>query len=245
MSLTCAGLPAGASCNFAPNPITSGSSATLTITTTAHSSAPPVAPANRQGPLSIYGVWVFLAALLALAASSSIKIRADRRLAFCVSGTFLVAFLIFQVGCGSGSGGGGGGGSPSATLNPTILGFGNLAVGQTSAAQVVTLTNSGNASLTISGVTIIGANPADFLQTNTCGSSVAAGSNCTISVTFKASAATAESAALSISDNALGSPHSAQFSGTGLATPTGTYSITITGQSGTNQHTTTVQFKVQ
>ncbi len=52
--------------------------------------------------------------------------------------------------------------------------------GTTSAAQVVTLSNSGNASLSITSILA----SAQFAQTNTCGSSVAAGANCTISVTF-------------------------------------------------------------
>jgi hypothetical protein len=54
-------------------------------------------------------------------------------------------------------------------------------VGSTSAAQSVTLNNAGTAALAISSATISG----DFsISNNTCGSSVAAGGSCTISVTF-------------------------------------------------------------
>ena len=50
-----------------------------------------------------------------------------------------------------------------------------------SAAQNVTLTNTGNAVLNISSIATSG----DYAQTNTCGTSVAANNGaCTISVTF-------------------------------------------------------------
>src|SRR5205085_272322 len=44
-------------------------------------------------------------------------------------------------------------------------------------------------------------------QTNTCGSSVAAGASCTISVTFAPALVGARSASISIADSATGSPH--------------------------------------
>jgi len=76
----------------------------------------------------------------------------------------------------------------------------------TSTAQTVTLTNTGSTSLTLSGVAVTGANSADFVQNNNCGSSLAAGSNCTIVLLFTPSASGARSATLSITDNATGSP---------------------------------------
>jgi phosphatidylethanolamine-binding protein (PEBP) family uncharacterized protein len=96
--------------------------------------------------------------------------------------------------------------------------FGNQAVGVTSSAQSVTLTNSGNAVLTVSRIAVSGTNASDFAQTNNCGTSVAAGANCTISVTFKPSAGGSRSAALAITDNAAGSPQSVSLSGTGVST---------------------------
>ena len=64
------------------------------------------------------------------------------------------------------------------------LSFGQLALNSTSAAQSVTLTNTGNALLSISTLYLGGVNFTDFAQTNTCASSVSAGANCAISVTF-------------------------------------------------------------
>src|SRR5581483_3590923 len=66
------------------------------------------------------------------------------------------------------------------TLSTTSITFGNVVIGTTSNAKVVTLTNTGTATLTISSSTTTGM----FAQTNTCGTSVAPGKKCTISVTF-------------------------------------------------------------
>jgi phospholipase C len=57
--------------------------------------------------------------------------------------------------------------------------FGTIVIGAKS-NQTVTLTNTGSAPLTISTIAIRG----PFTQTNTCGSSVAAGANCKITVSF-------------------------------------------------------------
>jgi hypothetical protein len=123
---------------------------------------------------------------------------------------------------------GGTGTVPGASLNPTNLAFGNQMVNTVSTSRSVTLTNSGTGPLTISSITITGTNSGDFVQTNTCpGSSatLAAGSACTISVTFTPRATGARAATLSVVDNAAGSPHSVAVSGTGV-TPVATVSQT-------------------
>ena len=107
--------------------------------------------------------------------------------------------------------------APAASLTPISLAFASQAVGATSAAQSVTLTNTGTAALSISSIALTGTNPGNFAETNNCGSSVAAGANCTISVTFKPSVSGAATAALSIADNVSGSPQSVSLSGTGAA----------------------------
>jgi trimeric autotransporter adhesin len=73
----------------------------------------------------------------------------------------------------------------------------------------------GTATLTITGIAITGTNAGDFAQTHTCGSSLAAGASCTINVTFKPTAIGSRSAALSVTDNATGSPQHVPLSGTG------------------------------
>jgi hypothetical protein len=102
------------------------------------------------------------------------------------------------------------------SLSPTTLSFGTQPVATTSAAQTITLNNGGSATLSISGLTITGANAGDFAGiADTCGSSLAAGGKCTIGVTFTPSVAAAEAATLSITDNASGSPQMATLTGTG------------------------------
>jgi photosystem II stability/assembly factor-like uncharacterized protein len=103
----------------------------------------------------------------------------------------------------------------TAKLSPTSLSFGTVTVGTTSAAKTVTLTNVGTAALTISSIAITGTNAGNFLQTHTCGASLAAGASCTFSVTFKPTATGARSASLSVTDNAPGSPQLVALSGTG------------------------------
>jgi fibronectin type 3 domain-containing protein len=93
--------------------------------------------------------------------------------------------------------------------------FSSQPVGTTSGAQTVTLTNTGGASLSIANFTVTGADASDFAETNLCGSSVVAGAKCTIAVMFTPSATGTRTAALSISDNANGSPKTVSLSGTG------------------------------
>jgi phosphodiesterase/alkaline phosphatase D-like protein len=109
------------------------------------------------------------------------------------------------------------GASPAASLSPASLAFGNQPVGVASAAQAVTLTNSGTAALTLTSITFTGTNSGDFSQTNNCGTSLAAGANCAISVTFKPAAAGARSGILTVTDNAPNSPQTVALTGTGAA----------------------------
>jgi len=108
---------------------------------------------------------------------------------------------------------------PVGSLSPTTLGFGNQPESTTSAPQTLTMRNTGNAALTINSVTITGTNSADFAQTTNCPISpatLASGTSCTISVTFTPSAAASESAAVSVSSNAAGSPQNVSLNGTGV-----------------------------
>jgi hypothetical protein len=105
---------------------------------------------------------------------------------------------------------------PAVTLAGGSLG--NQLVTTSSTAQVVSLTNSGNASLTISSIAIGGTNSGDFTQINTCPSSsatLAASANCTFSVTFTPTVAGSRTASIVVVDNAPGSPHSITLTGAG------------------------------
>lgn len=91
--------------------------------------------------------------------------------------------------------------------------FGNQAVGS-SVQQAVSFTNTGNANLNISLVTITGT---DFSQTNTCaGVGVEPGLSCQVTIVFSPTAAATRSGTLSVFDNAVGSPHTVTLAGTGV-----------------------------
>src|SRR5258706_4104059 len=109
--------------------------------------------------------------------------------------------------------------APGVGLNPGNLNFGAQVINTTSAAQTVTLTNNGTASLTISGISIGGTNVGDFAQTNNCPASLAVNGTCTVNVTFTPSATGNRSASLNVADNAQGSPQGVALSGLGQSTP--------------------------
>jgi hypothetical protein len=102
-------------------------------------------------------------------------------------------------------------------LNPTSLTFSDQPLGTTSLAQAVAVTNRGTAALNITGVTPTGTNANDFTPVNGCGPALAAGQNCSISVTFQPKGTGPRTATLSISDNGPGNPHTVGLTGTGTA----------------------------
>jgi hypothetical protein len=117
------------------------------------------------------------------------------------------------------------------SLSPTSLSFGNQQVGAGGTPQVITLTNTGNASLSVTNIKIATSNTGDFSQTNTCPSSLAANASCTISVTFTPTKTGNRSSTVKFTDNATGSPQSVPISGVGVA-PAATLSrgdISFTG----------------
>ena len=105
----------------------------------------------------------------------------------------------------------------SVTVAPTSIAFGNVNINATSPAQTVTLTNGKTTTLTITSVTIAGANASDFAAGSKCGTSLAANSSCTISVTFTPTMVAAESATLTLTDSDSTSPQTIALSGTGIA----------------------------
>jgi hypothetical protein len=108
-------------------------------------------------------------------------------------------------------------GAPSVSFSPISLTFASQTTGTSSAAQTVKLSNGGTASLTGIAIALAGASPGDYSQTNTCGTSLAVGANCNISVTFRPTATGSRTATVSVADNATGSPQTVALSGTGAA----------------------------
>jgi hypothetical protein len=102
-------------------------------------------------------------------------------------------------------------------FSTTSLGFGTQLVGIPSGSQMVMMTNIGFSPIAISSIVIVGANAGDFGQTENCGSGLAAGAKCLISVTFTPSQPGPRNASIQITDSASGSPQSVALSGTGQA----------------------------
>jgi hypothetical protein len=100
-------------------------------------------------------------------------------------------------------------------LTPASLNFGTQPVGTTSLAKKIILTNKGSVAVSMTSISITGLDASDFAQTNTCGTSVAAGGSCFIKVTFTPSAKGKRTASVSITDNGGGSPQKVSLTGTG------------------------------
>ncbi len=121
---------------------------------------------------------------------------------------------------------GGSSSSGTVTLTPATVTFPDAPTATTSEAQAVTVKNTGSATVTIDSISITGTDSSSFVELNTCGASLAAGKTCTVFVAFKPAAAATETAKLSVSDSATGSPQTAALSGKGTAVDSVTLSAT-------------------
>jgi len=117
---------------------------------------------------------------------------------------------------------------PFVAMAPASLSFSAQTGGTTSAAQTLTLTNTGLVPLTISSIAIDGTNAGDYAETSTCGGSLGAGANCAINVTFTPTGTGASTATLTVADNAPGSPQNVPLSGT---TQSPDFSLAVSGTS--------------
>ena len=95
-------------------------------------------------------------------------------------------------------------------MQPNALGFEETAIGYESAAQSLTLSNSGEMLLGVQQVTMQG----EFAQTNDCGGFVDPGQSCTFNVTFKPGAAGSREGTLAINTNGEPARVVASLSGT-------------------------------
>jgi hypothetical protein len=131
--------------------------------------------------------------------------------------------------------------APFASIRPRSLDFGGVPVGSSSAPQTVNVWNVGTAPLLLDSLTVGG----DFSQTNDCGSRVAAGSQCSIQVTFAPTGGGTRTATLVLTDNAtiheltvpllgtgtglsvIASPASVDFGSTYVGATTNSQTVTL------------------
>ncbi|HKM84511.1 MAG TPA: choice-of-anchor D domain-containing protein [Candidatus Acidoferrum sp.] len=103
---------------------------------------------------------------------------------------------------------------PQVSLSASSLSFGSQTQGTSGTPQVITLTNTGSATLHISGVTLTGTFAKDWSETQTCtAAAIAPQGTCTISVNFSPSDNGILSAVLSIADDAPSSPQTVNLYG--------------------------------
>ena len=131
--------------------------------------------------------------------------------------------------------------APTVQLSNASLTFANQVIGTTSAAQTITVNNSGTSPLTIASIALTGTNPAEYKETNVncpiSPSTLAVGGTCTVQVSFQPLAVGTRTANVTFTDNSGGAPGSQQNVGlTGTAsaaTPTVT-TIPVTFNPGSN-----------
>jgi hypothetical protein len=123
--------------------------------------------------------------------------------------------------------------APVTMINAATRAFGDQQVGSHSAAQQVTISNTGTAPLGVGSLSMAGANPADFsIGADTCsGQAVAVGKSCAAEITFTPGATGARSATLEIPNNGQGAGGMTKvtLTGTGTAGPTSTLTVSIAG----------------
>jgi hypothetical protein len=114
---------------------------------------------------------------------------------------------------------------PLVSFNPNPVVFTAEPQGTASAPIPITITNTGGASLTITGFSYTGTDAGDFTTgTNGCTAPVAANGTCTVNVIFTPSALGTRTAAIVVASNSFGSPQ-ASLTGTG-GTPMATLNPT-------------------
>ena len=104
--------------------------------------------------------------------------------------------------------------APSVSLAPVALGFGRVTLGTTSSTRLAILSNSGSAPLDVSSVA---SSSGEFALMHDCPAQLAAGSACSIGVTYTPVGATA-SERVQIVSNAFSSPNSIVLTGLGVST---------------------------
>jgi len=106
--------------------------------------------------------------------------------------------------------------APAVTANPSAVAFGTQTIGAPAATQIVTLANTGNVALTLNGIAVSGAATVTIAN-KTCGTTLAVGANCTVTLAFAPTASGAAAATLAVTSNAA--PLQVSISGTGTTAP--------------------------
>ncbi|HEX5502868.1 MAG TPA: choice-of-anchor D domain-containing protein, partial [Thermomicrobiales bacterium] len=112
-------------------------------------------------------------------------------------------------------------GEQSVGLSASALAFGDQPVSVAGAPQTVTLTNTGQGTVGVSGVAVAGANSGDFVKTSDAcsGAALAPGATCAVGVAFAPTAVGNRAATLLFTDNVADSPQRVALGGAGTPAP--------------------------
>jgi surface antigen len=138
--------------------------------------------------------------------------------------------------------------TPTMSVTPSSLSFGNQKVGTSATNLPVMVQNAGSGSLAVPSASISGTNASDFTVSNSCTNTLSTGQSCQMQVGFTPGSTGSRSATLTIlSSGASGSPQTVALSGQGISagvqitatvSPTnptvGVTNVTITGTASPN-----------
>ena len=104
------------------------------------------------------------------------------------------------------------------SLTPTSLNFPSTSVGSTSSGEAITVLNTGAVGLAVSSISITGANPGDFSESDNCtGRGIGTGSSCSVTVNFSPSQQGTRAATLTLYANVAGGQIQVSLTGTAVA----------------------------
>jgi hypothetical protein len=135
-----------------------------------------------------------------------------------------------------------------AYIQPLTASFGSQEVGGTSAARTATIQNTGDASLSVSAISLAGSDASMFAKSGgTCGSTfpltVVAGGSCTVLLTFSPTSTGAKSASLTITSSDGDEPSVVvALSGTGVDTTPPAAPVIGSPATGSSTNSTTPAF---
>ena len=139
----------------------------------------------------------------------------------------------------------GGQNSVGPVLTPSALSltFSDTITGQKSVSQSITLTSSGDQSVSFQSISITGANVGDFQESDNCVSTVVLqpSHSCSIFVVYAPTSVGSSLATLNVLDSAVGNPQQYGLSGTGVAPPTPAPAVTLNPAGTFNLAGTTTQ----
>jgi hypothetical protein len=105
---------------------------------------------------------------------------------------------------------------PQIALSGTTVDFGEVTLSLTSDTKFVTVRNSGNTFLSVSGIAISGAGASQYVMSHTCGNVIQVGGSCTISIIFRPTSNGLKAASLVIASNSSTRDTTVALSGVGV-----------------------------